>query len=101
LSTRFCPTCGRANLPPPGVELARATTGEFTAVTDPDGPPGIPVQMPYAGSDCCSWCGKKSSQVKRLLTGPGVQICDECVAFCSLILRDDRPDEPSPGAPSV
>ena len=91
MSTRFCPTCGRANLPPPGVELARQTTGEFAAVSDSDGPPGIPVAMPYLGSDRCSWCGKAQAEVRRLLTGPGVQICDECVALCSLILADDRP----------
>jgi hypothetical protein len=51
--------------------------------------PKTPTPMPYAGSDRCSWCGKRAEQVKKLITGPGVQICNECVDFCSLILRDE------------
>jgi len=49
----------------------------------------MPTSLPYAGSDRCSWCGKTEPQVKKLITGPGVQICDECVRFCALILRDE------------
>ena len=30
----------------------------------------------------CSFCGKPQSQVKRLVAGPGVYICDECVEMC-------------------
>jgi hypothetical protein len=82
MSSRFCPTCGRA-------EVIPETTGEFTAVPDPDVLPAAPTPMPYAGAHVCSWCGKHESQVKKLITGPGVQICDECVKFCSLILRDE------------
>jgi hypothetical protein len=65
-------------------------TGEFTAPPlDPDGASAVSTPMPYAGSDRCSWCGKTEAQVKKLITGPGVQICDECVRFCTLILRDE------------
>lgn len=28
---------------------------------------------------CCSFCGKPQSQARRLIAGPGVYICDECV----------------------
>lgn len=48
--------------------------------------------LPHAGADVCSWCGKSSTAVKKLLTGPGVQICNECVRLCHMILRDELPD---------
>lgn len=37
----------------------------------------------------CSFCGKTSDQVKRLISGPNVYICDECVELCSDILDDE------------
>ena len=41
----------------------------------------------------CSFCGKREDQVKRLIAGPGVFICDECVDLCCDILQDDLLDE--------
>lgn len=39
---------------------------------------------------CCSFCGKTSEQVRRLLSGPnGVYICDECIELCSEILEEE------------
>ena len=39
---------------------------------------------------CCSFCGKTSDQVRRLLSGPnGVYICDECIELCSEILGEE------------
>ena len=40
----------------------------------------------------CSFCGKKEGQVKRLIAGPGVFICDECIDLCCDILHDDYLD---------
>jgi len=37
----------------------------------------------------CSFCGKAQEQVKRLVAGPGVYICDECVALCNDIIGDE------------
>ena len=37
----------------------------------------------------CSFCGKAQEQVSRLVAGPGVFICDECVHLCNAILIDD------------
>ncbi len=37
----------------------------------------------------CSFCGKKEGQVNRLIAGPGVFICDECIDLCCEILHDD------------
>ena len=43
----------------------------------------------------CSFCGKPSSEVEKLIAGPGVYICNECVGLCSEILQAE-PGEPSP-----
>ena len=44
----------------------------------------------------CSFCGKPESQVHRMIQGPGVRICDQCVQLCMSILDDgyaaDAPD---------
>ncbi len=37
----------------------------------------------------CSFCGKPQSQVRRLIAGPDVYICDECVKMCSDIIKDE------------
>jgi len=37
----------------------------------------------------CSFCGKRENQTSRLIAGPGVYICGECVAACSDLLRDE------------
>ncbi len=36
----------------------------------------------------CSFCGKSQNAVKRLVAGPSVYICDECVALCNAILTE-------------
>ena len=43
----------------------------------------------------CSFCGKSQRQVKKLIAGPTVYICDECVDICLDIIAEERePDEP-------
>lgn len=37
----------------------------------------------------CSFCGKTSDQVKRLIAGPNVYICDECVELCNSIMEEE------------
>lgn len=37
----------------------------------------------------CSFCGKTQEQVKRLVAGPGVYICDECIELCSEIIGEE------------
>ena len=34
----------------------------------------------------CSFCGKSQRQVKKLIAGPGVYICDECIDLCNEII---------------
>ena len=37
----------------------------------------------------CSFCGKTSEQVRRMVAGPNVQICNECILLCQEIISDD------------
>ncbi|MDP2007872.1 MAG: ATP-dependent Clp protease ATP-binding subunit ClpX [Rubrivivax sp.] len=45
----------------------------------------------------CSFCGKSQHEVKKLIAGPSVFICDECIELCNDIIRDEVPAE-TPGA---
>ncbi len=37
----------------------------------------------------CSFCGKKQEEVERIIAGPGVYICDECIKVCTSIIEND------------
>jgi ATP-dependent Clp protease ATP-binding subunit ClpX len=55
-----------------------------------------------SGLSCvCSFCGKEQNEVARLIAGPNVYICDECVELCNEIVEEHAEDEnrdlPSPG----
>jgi ATP-dependent Clp protease ATP-binding subunit ClpX len=41
----------------------------------------------------CSFCGKFQDQVKRLVAGPGVYICDECIELCNEIIEEELNEE--------
>ena len=45
----------------------------------------------------CSFCGKTQKQVKKLIAGPGVYICDECIELCNEILEDELAEASSLG----
>ena len=49
---------------------------------------GAPEKLLY-----CSFCGKSQHEVKKLIAGPSVFICDECIALCNDIIRDELPEE--------
>jgi hypothetical protein len=40
----------------------------------------------------CSFCTKPSTEVRKLIAGPGLYICNECVGLCGLILEDETPE---------
>lgn len=40
----------------------------------------------------CSFCGKSQKQVQKLIAGPGVYICDECIELCNEIIEEDLSD---------
>ena len=67
---------------------------------------------------CCSFCGKSQNEVKKLIAGPSVYICNECIDICNEIINDDERTEavterapllvppntrslPPPGSPAV
>ncbi|MFP5318816.1 MAG: ClpX C4-type zinc finger protein [Acidimicrobiia bacterium] len=41
----------------------------------------------------CSFCGKRKSQVDKLVAGPGVYICNECIQLCWEIISPQSPDQ--------
>jgi ATP-dependent Clp protease ATP-binding subunit ClpX len=49
----------------------------------------------------CSFCGKSQEQVRKLIAGPGVYICDECVELCNEILDEELMDNAAPIAQPV
>ncbi|MDK2896392.1 MAG: ATP-dependent Clp protease ATP-binding subunit ClpX [Candidatus Atribacteria bacterium] len=48
------------------------------------------------GKLCCSFCGKSQSEVRKLIAGPGVYICNDCVELCNEIIKDDGRKSDSP-----
>jgi ATP-dependent Clp protease ATP-binding subunit ClpX len=45
----------------------------------------------------CSFCGKSQHEVKKLIAGPSVFICDECIELCNDIIRDEVPADTAVG----
>ena len=45
----------------------------------------------------CSFCGKEARDVRKLIAGPKVYICDECVSLCREIIDEDKQREPEKG----
>lgn len=43
----------------------------------------------------CSFCGKQQDEVKKLIAGPDVYICDECVELCNTILKEEEQEQVS------
>lgn len=68
-----------------GLPAIRTTSDPETArrllleYVDTDSDPDVPS---------CKFCGKSREAVRKLIVGPGVNICDECVALCAVIIRD-------------
>ncbi len=46
----------------------------------------------------CSFCGKSQHEVKKLIAGPSVFICDECIDLCNDIIREEVPAEDATAA---
>src|SRR6186997_1188636 len=45
------------------------------------------------GTLYCSFCGKSQKEVKKLIAGPSVYICDECIDLCNDIISEERERE--------
>ena len=54
-------------------------------------PGGEGLMAKFGDSDLlkCSFCGKSQKQVKKLIAGPGVYICDECIDLCNEIIEEE------------
>ena len=50
----------------------------------------VSERMNQANVSCCSFCGKRHDEVFKLITGPDVHICDECVELCNEIVKEAR-----------
>ena len=50
---------------------------------------------------CCSFCGKSQSEVKKLIAGRGVYICDECIQVCISIVADEMNEIEKENKPKV
>ena len=94
-----CPPLSRPpdGLHPGGVaHLVRATltlTEVRATLTDMTRPRISPPGASRLQTLCCSFCTKDKDAVAKLIAGPGVYICNECVGLCDLILAE----EPAPG----
>jgi len=54
------------------------------------------------GNLSCSFCGKSQKEVKKLIAGPTVYICDECIGLCNDIIAEEvEKDEPYPGSAPI
>src|SRR3970040_1397913 len=54
------------------------------------------------GNLSCSFCGKSQKEVKKLIAGPTVYICDECIGLCNDIIAEEvEKEEPAAGAMQV
>jgi ATP-dependent Clp protease ATP-binding subunit ClpX len=42
---------------------------------------------------CCSFCGKSQNDVRKLIAGPGVYVCNECIDICNEIINDDEQND--------
>jgi ATP-dependent Clp protease ATP-binding subunit ClpX len=47
------------------------------------------------GNVTCSFCGKNQEEVKKVIAGPNVYICDECIDLCNDIVQEEKPELPS------
>lgn len=73
----------------------RASTKENTSVST--------TELATAQLMHCTFCGKSDREVRKLIAGPGVNICDECVALCNGFIGDEigaPPPVTTPSAPT-
>ena len=54
-------------------------------------------KVPYR----CSFCGKSQEQVRKLIAGQGVYICDECINLCQEIIEEELLETPRPKSTSA
>jgi ATP-dependent Clp protease ATP-binding subunit ClpX len=53
----------------------------------------LATKRDHSGSLVCSFCGKSQKEVKKLIAGPTVYICDECIGLCNDIIAEELDNE--------
>src|SRR2546428_392783 len=48
------------------------------------------------GERHCAFCGRPRGEVRKLVAGPGVHICDRCISVCRQLLSEERKQTPAP-----
>src|ERR1700704_3126985 len=62
----------------------------------------MPIEKRDGASLTCSFCGKSQKEVKKLIAGPTVYICDECIGLCNDIIAEEvEKDEPYAGSAPI
>jgi ATP-dependent Clp protease ATP-binding subunit ClpX len=61
----------------------------------------LPGKNETSGSLVCSFCGKSQKEVKKLIAGPTVYICDECISLCNDIIREEFDAEEAEARPAT
>lgn len=73
-------------------QLERMDAKAYTALVKADlVPAGVERNIEDIGIHC-SFCGKHHSKVKKMIAGPWVYICDECIGLCDEILEEEFDD---------
>lgn len=74
---------------------SKRTEETRAANAQPDKRPNAVESRRVEERNRCSFCGKSEKQVRRMIVGPGVNICDECVYLCYQLLQESFSDEES------
>src|SRR5512134_1510827 len=62
----------------------------------------MPIEKRDTQGLCCSFCGKAQKEVKKLIAGPTVYICDECIGLCNDIIAEEiEKEDQSYGSTSI
>src|ERR1700759_2703411 len=62
----------------------------------------MPIEKRDGASLTCSFCGKAQKEVKKLIAGPTVYICDECIGLCNDIIAEEiEKEDQSYGTSSI
>ena len=57
--------------------------------------------MAKSSDATCSFCGRKKAEVRKLVAGPNVNICDECVHLCDSLVKEDATEEKTSSAATL
>jgi hypothetical protein len=80
-------------------EVMRRLSGTIPGGPRPRRPWARGARGKYVAGQCCSFCGKSHQQVRKIVAGPDVCICDECVGLCIEIMAEELGEQQGPCCP--